>query len=332
MLKNTKNPKRPSRALVIFTVSTTVLMVFIVVIILNFATIKDILVGMGYHPSKEMSEIRTSLELTDTGQRIFNAVMPELMEKDLFNTTCRDHESETAVLGCYKGDRVYVYNVAEDELLGIRELTSAHELLHAVYHRMPESERRALLDSLSQIYQENQDLLGEEIDLYEETQKAEELYVRIGTEIKNLPENLESHYATIFKNQDKIADFYNSYIAVFREIEKNLESLLEKAKATEAKINEKIATYEKDAESLNQEITEFNTCASTPNCFTSNWAFNNKRNQLLAKRNNLNQAYEEINQKITEYNQIVTEYNQNVLHGQALNLAINSATKVNQPE
>lgn len=322
----TDKKKNKNRA-ALFTGIGVFLVIIGISIALNYGTIKDIIVGMGYRPSSEMSEIRANLELANTGYRIFNATMPALMEKEEFNQNCRERESETAILGCYKDDRVYVYNIVNDELSGIRELASAHELLHAVYDRMSATDKRSFEGILDEVYQQNKDILGEEVELYDESEKKEEIYVRAGTEIKELPEKLEKHYAEIFRDQDKIVDFYESYIKVFREIEKNMKDLLVKIQTKEAEINNKNTAYKTEAETLNKDINEFNDCAKTPDCFTSRVAFNNKRQSLIERENALSRTYEEINAMIAEYNKLVAEYNENILHGQILNTAINSGSQ-----
>ena len=79
---------------------------------------------------------------------------------------------------------------------------------------------------------------------------------------------------------------------------------------------------------MNKEVGDFNECAKTPDCFSSNYVFNNRRNELLSKQNALSSMYNAINNLISDYNTVVAEYNENVLHGQALNITINSSTKV----
>ena len=320
MKKNTR--------LVVFGVFSVILVAAAVAVAVNFGVIRDIFIGFSYHPSEAMSEIREKLDLTGKGARIFNASLPELEERDEFNRICRGEENENAVLGCYRSERIYVYNILSDELNGIREVTAAHELLHAVYDRMGDGERRDLSAILLEIYKDNQEILGGEIELYENDKKEEELFVRAGTEIANLPEVLEQKYSEIFENQDRIVEFYNGYIGVFRRLEKRLEELLAKVTSLETEIAAKKEQYEAEASTLNNDIAEFNNCAKTPDCFTSRWAFNNKRSGLVARQNGLTALYNEINGMISEYNALAVEYNENLLHGQALNRAINSNEKV----
>ena len=313
---------------IFFVVCSLILMTIVAVVWLNFGVVKDFLVGLSYRPTSEMVEIRESLGLTGTGARIFNASLPELQEKQEFNLNCREVENESAILGCYRDDRIFVYNIVDEELPGIRELTAAHELLHAVYDRMSSEDRAKWRNELVAVYRENQDVLGDEIDLYGDSEKQEELYVRAGTEIASLPEVLEAHYAEIFEDQDKIVGYYNSYIRVFREIEAKLTSLYEEISDLNGEIETKVSEYEAGVLSLNSEISEFNTCANTADCFSSVYAFNRRRAELVARQNELSAAYDEIGALVAKYNEMIEEYNEYALHGQTLNMAINSSEKV----
>lgn len=314
--------------LVGFLAASVLVMATVVAVVVNFTTIRDFFVGMRYRPSGEMERIRTALDLTDSGYRIFNAAMPELLERNEFNQICRESANESAVLGCYRDDLVYVYNVVDEELPGVRELATAHELLHAVYARMSEAQKTDLVEPLTRVFDANQELLESEINLYDISERQEELYVRAGTEVKNLPSELEEHFAGIFKNQDAVVDFYEGYISVFREIEKKLKNLLAQTEALSAEITAKTSEYETRAATLNAQVQEFNACAGTLDCFASTTAFNNRRRELVAEQTALETLYNEINSKISQYNALVVEYNDNLLHGQILNQAINSSAKV----
>ena len=297
------------------------------VALLNQRAVLDIFAGMGYQPSSEMVEIREKLGLTGKGARIFNASRPVLQEKQEFNQNCREIENELAILGCYRDDKIYVYNIMDEELAGIRELTTAHELLHAVYERMSDEEKSKWQGELANVYQNNQDILGEEIGLYDDGERQEELYVRVGTEISDLPEELERHYGEIFANQDKIVGYYNNYIGVFREIEEKLESLQTEVNALSSEIEVKTHEYETLAESLDREISEFNSCAETANCFSSVAVFEKRWVELVEKQAAFESLYEEINGLIVKHNEMVEEYNEYALHGRELNMVINSSEK-----
>lgn len=281
-----------------------------------------------YQPTSEMQTIRDSLKLTDQGKFLFNASHPGLYSEEEFNNNCQSLSDETAVLGCYTRQNIYVYNITEKRLAGIRELTTAHELLHAVYARMSSDEKDALRPDLEKVYRENQSTLKKEIGSYSSDQQLEEIYVRAGTEIKKLPASLEQHFAKIFQDQDKIVNFYNSYIAVFRQLESELDTLKNEMENLNSTINQKTKAYESAVSQLNNEVNEFNNCANTVDCFSSEYEFNLRRNELVAKQNYLDTLYYEIDSLISQYNKYVEKYNNNVLESNNLQNIVNSHVKV----
>ena len=296
-------------------------------IFLNREWLYDFYRGKTYQPSSEMISIRNSLNLTSRGEFLFNASQPELNNRDEFNGYCRGSGNEIAILGCYTNGNIYVYNITDKELDGIRELTTAHELLHAVYDRMPEADKEELSVSLEKVYQENLGIFKEDLDTYPENERAEELYVRAGTEVKKLPDDLEKHYAEIFKDQDKVVGFYDKYIKVFKQLETELDQLEQEMKAIAANVEKKTIEYEANVNQLNSEIGEFNVCADTMGCFESEQEFNIRRNELVIRQNALDAVYDEINAMINQYNEKVELYNRDVLRTEKLNEMINSNTK-----
>ena len=273
-----------------------------------------------------MLRIRQDLALTVNGEFLFNASQPELDDREEFNAHCRNGaDSEIAVLGCYANNNIYVYNIEAEELDGIRELTAAHELLHAVFARMSESEKDNLKSLLEQVYKENKDILERDLETYDSSEQFEELYVRAGTEVADLPDVLELHYATVFKDQNKIVSFYNKYIAVFRELEAKMEALKGEMTELEAAIEVKNGEYDQQFARIEAEVEEFNRCAETEGCFEDEAVFEARRNVLLSEQDALKGLRDEINAMIDQYNVKVGEYNENVLYNEKLNRIVNSA-------
>lgn len=301
--------------------------VVLVVGFLNRDYLLDYFRATGYAPSGEMMKIRDRIELTENGEFIFDASSPVLDNRDDFNENCKTVASETAVLGCYTNKTIYIYNIESAELDGIREVTAAHELLHAVYARMDDAEKTDISAILNQVYKENMDVLQDDLDLYAGEERDEEIYVRVGTEIADLPEALERHYGRIFRNQDKIAVYYDNYKSVFRELKTELENLAAEMSDLNEQIGAKKIEYEAGIERLASEVAEFNDCAARAGCFASEAEFLDKRAELLAEQENLNKNYEEIVGLTEDYNAKVKIYNADVLRGKELNTIINSNQK-----
>lgn len=301
-----------------------VLVVALIVVVVNHQTVSDFVRGAFYTPSERMLEIRDGLGLSGKGALIFNASRPELNNEQDFNANCLSFSDEDAILGCYKGQRIYVYVINSEELDGIMELATAHELLHAVYERMPIWERDRLRKLLEAVYKNSRDILEKEIESYSADEQMEELYVRIGTEIKKLPDTLEEHYAQIFKDQDRIVDYYEKYIGVFRRLEAEFKTLEAEMEELKGQIDAKSAEYKIRSEQLNSSIYEFNNCANRANCFGSEAEFNAKRRNLLSTQAELKNLYDEIDSLINQYNSDVEKYNSTVVRSKNLQNIINS--------
>lgn len=283
--------------------------------------------GAIYTPSGEMARIRSDLELTERGEFLFNAAQPVLNSSEEFNTHCRAGGVEVAVLGCYTEGGIYVYDITDEELEGIRELTTAHELLHVVFAKLSEEEKNILKPMLDEVYYTYKDILESELDAYTEAERFEELYVRAGTEIADLPAYLEKHYAEVFRNQDKIVAYYNSYIKVFNALKAEMDSLKAEIDALGAEYDAKVREYENFAAELDAEISYFNACADMIGCFTTESDFYLRRAILLDEQTRLEDMYTELNVLVEKYNQKVEEYNNDVLRNEQLNEKINSNAK-----
>ncbi len=301
-----------------------------VIILLNRAWIYDWVRGINYQPSSEMVAVRDKLMLTGRGEFLFNATWPELNNAEEFNENCQRDETEMAVLGCYAMGNIYVYDIEDVRLAGIRELTTAHELLHAVWARMSENEQKNLELILQKVYKDNLNTLKDDIETYAESERLEEIFVRVGTEIKDLPVELEEVYAEIFKDQDAVVDYYESYDTVFREMKLHLEWLMDEMERLQADIDEKTREYEVAVEKLNDDIKRFNDCAETAGCFESSWEFYTQRNMLIARESALDEMNDDINNIINEYNEKVNEYNESVLESRKLQSIINSKAETTE--
>lgn len=307
-----------------------VLVAIATIIVLNRAWIYDWFRGVTYRPTAEMISIRDELNLTGRGEFLFNATQPESNEADAFNANCRQDESEVAVLGCYTAGNIYVYNITDVKLDGIRELTAAHELLHAVWARMGNAEKEDLKPILQQVYQNNLSVLKDDIETYADDERIEEIFVRAGTEIKKLPDVLEKYYAEIFDDQDAVVDFYESYIAVFREIKMKMEGLASEIEVLRDSINVKMTEYENKVNQLEVDITRFNNCAETAGCFATEAEFYVQRSTLVARESEINLLNDEINNMIDDYNLKVDEYNADALESRKLQNMINSKADIEE--
>lgn len=280
-----------------------------------------------YALTGDLSSIASSLNLTSRAKLILRATHPELQEKASFNQNCNSHSQEIYVLGCYREDqdRLYVYNVNSSELPGVREVTTAHEMLHAAYHRLLFWEKLDLKDQLQSVY----DHLPAGSDLrtsmqnYHPDEFYDELHSRIGTEVKDLPAPLERYYKRYFTDRQLIVKFNEQYHNVFTELQRQTDRLKESIEAKKQSIENKTKEYQTQKQQLNEVISDFNSRAARGD-FSSQSDFNTKRQSIVSRIDALNREYDQLKQAIEELNSEIAKYNQSIYHNNELIDQINS--------
>lgn len=284
----------------------------------------DILKGWGYEPTENMAAIEADLELTDKGRRIFAATRPTVEGSREFNEHCDSHDAEISLLGCYTDGRIYIYEITLAQIAPVNKVTAAHELLHAVWERMSESERHQVTEWLDQVYQNQREWFEDELEIYDDTERTEEIYTRAGTKLADLPDELEAHYAEYFQNRAAIVQFYQDYEAPFLALQTEMEELAEQIREISSEIELGRETYLQDLAELDKKIDRFNTCAETAGCFVSQAEFTRQRQALLAERANLENTRASLNEKITQNNQRIQNYRERQMQLGELNNAMNS--------
>lgn len=302
---------------------TSAVMLGIYALIQN-PVVQDVWKGWQYQETSEVSEIRKSLELTGTGERIFLATQPAIEEAEAFNDHCDSHRTDVSLLGCYIGDKIYIYDVQAESLQDSHKVTAAHELLHAAWKRLSNGERQAVTDLLQEVRWSNADWVKEELALYGEDEQTEELYTRVGTKLRDIPEDLEKHYAKYFTNRLKIVEYYENYQAPFNELKEKNAEIYEKIQKLNQEIESGRTEYNKRIAELDRQIKTFNQCAETEGCFTSKESFQAQRERLEAEKVRLDELRESLNKKIDQNNELVNEYQQNQEALGELNNALNS--------
>jgi len=97
-----------------------------------------------YQPSSQIAGLASRSSMNSTGKFYFYASRPVVEDAQPFNQDCGRKEASTAILGCYNGQNIFIYNVTNTQLDGIKEVTAAHEMLHAAYARMGSAEKKTM--------------------------------------------------------------------------------------------------------------------------------------------------------------------------------------------
>ena len=280
-----------------------------------------------YRPTTEVARIAANSQLNSLGQFYFYASHPEIDARGAFNSHCTQKGEKTAILGCYVNGRIYVFDVTDDRLNGIKEVTAAHEMLHAAYERLSEGEKQRIGKLVeSQLAAITDSRIKDLVELYDKTEpgeRANELHSILGTEVKDLSPELEAYYGRYFKDRGALVSMSAKYEAVFQQINDEQNALVEQLNSLAADITARSTKYNNDTNKLNADITTFNQKANSGG-FDSQAEFDAERNALLVRQSELQTARATLNTMIATYNE--KRQRLEALNGQAeaLNRSINS--------
>lgn len=280
-----------------------------------------------YTPASNVASLATDSTMTPYATKLFYVNHPSLETKEAFNKHCSETTEETAVLGCYHGNRqgIYIYAVQDKRLAGVRQVTAAHEMLHQAYDRLGSGERERVNSLLLDFYNSSltDEAIKNKIDSYKKHEGAilvNEMHSIFGSEVRQLSSELEMYYAQYFSDRGKLVGFSEQYQGEFnrrkelvaqydaqladlkRQIATNkisLETKMRLLKAKEAEIEQDITARDQSAYAT--DVQEYNATVGTYN------------EQLVATR-----------KLIDQHNNIVTLRNDIAVQEQELQQALDS--------
>lgn len=297
-------------------------------LLLNRQVLVDQLTVWQYQPSPEIARLTERSGMSGRGRFFFYAARPSLDGTQTFNQECASIEQSTNILGCYRDQRIYIYNVTNQQLDGIRETTAAHEMLHVAYERLAPAARDNVNKLLEAEYQKLQSDpgLAKRMTYYEKSEPGEkynELHSIIGTEASTLSSELEMYFRSYFSDRGKVVTRYQSYAKVFDELASQADALSTQLNTLSATIDKQTATYNDTTETLNRDIGTFNRRASEGD-FTSQAQFASERAALTARVDENSASRNRINQLIKQYNQTRTKLQAIASQSEVLNRSIDS--------
>ena len=277
--------------------------------------INDHFAAQRFEPTAQIVTLTNDLRLTEAGHRIFWASAPTLDASQNFNQQCAkvEHSEEGHILGCFTESRIHLFEITDERLNGIVEVTAAHELLHATFARLGDGERSSLVRKLNSLYDElaaKDPELERRMSVYSglsRTAFANELHSVLGTEQRELPEWLEQHYATWFKDRGVILDYFDSYHAIFNELKQRAAELQSEMTALRTDVEQRSVTYDAAVEQFNSEWATF-VARNEAFEFSDNPAeFYRLRADFYERRDALGAEMRSLNADIDRYEQMRAE-------------------------
>lgn len=295
----------------------------------NRQSVIDQLTVWRFTPSADLVSLANRAGLNDTGKFYLYASQAKISNKTEFNSACGSLQNErTVVLGCYTGNdgRIYVYDVTDAQLDGVRETTTAHEMLHAAYDRLGASDKKhvdnLLVAEESKITDKRLLSLIDEYKKSEPTQVVNELHSIFGTEVRNLSPELETYYKKYFSNREQVVTLMEKYEKVFTDLAAKQKTLVDELNAIASEVNVRQKAYEIALSNLNADIASFNTLAQSG--AVSRSQYNVQRTALESRITALDVEREAINAEIDRYDAKKAELDKLNLQALELNQSIDS--------
>lgn len=288
----------------------------------NVQTVLDWWTLRGYEPSLSIAELSRESSFSAEGEKLFYVHNPELLTKNEFSGKCSLTE-ETIVLGCYlTREKIYVFDVEDERLEGVEQVTAAHEMLHAAYDRLSREERQRI-DSLVLEYYEKTDneRLIKTIESYRARDPLvvpNELHSILATEIRELPSELEEYYSQYFIERLAVVDFAENYEDEFTKLEDKIEAFDTQLKGLSLSISEKENQISLLGSALESEQRILESLSSSPT------AYNNAVPGFNQKVREYNALLNELKADINRYNEIVKQRNAIAIEEQGLIDAIDT--------
>jgi prefoldin subunit 5 len=325
------NRKQPSsRGWIGSLVATAISLAVALVLAVNSRLIVDNYNYYSYHPDATIASFVSRAGMGDRGKFFFYASQPALESAQNFNTACGRAETTTAILGCYSTGKIYIYDIRDARLTGIRTTTAAHEMLHAAYERLGPNDKKQvdkLLEAEFETLKTNNKDLAARMAYYDRTEPGErdnELHSVIGTEISTISPELETYYRRYFTDRSKVVALHTQYESVFASLQARADQLNNQINSLDTAIKSDTADYNREAEALKSDISNFNDRAQRGD-FSSQTEFSAGRSRLVARVNALEDLRTKINSNIQEYNQLVAELNSIATQTEDLNRSIDSS-------
>lgn len=305
-----------------------VLLVGAVYVFLHRQEVLDQYTVWRFRPSPAIAAIAERSSFSAEGKFLFYAAQPELLERDSFNDACRSVATEqTAVLGCYSASRIYLFNIENDKLDGIKEVTAAHEMLHAAYERLPHREKERINGILeSQTLGDDKERIDSLMAEYEKSEPGErlnELHSILGSELRTLSPELEAYFSQYFTDRSALVALSEKYQSVFAELQNRQTILVNELNAIADEVEYESAVYRRDLQVLESDIRAFNQRASSGTMTQA--AYDAERSRLESRQQALRTQYDDIQQRIASYEEKRAELASINTESNALNRSINSS-------
>ncbi len=262
-----------------------------------------------YSAPAEVVSIADKTTMNSASRRVFYANHPELEDSQNLRSNCQQDEI-TIVLGCYVGGKgIFLFKVTDPRLDGIKEVTGAHELLHAQYDRLSLKEQTRVNNMLSAAFATvTNQRIKDTVEQYRKKDPSivnNELHSILATEVRNLPPELEEYYKRFFDNRFAIVAFSEQYESEFSSRQAKVKDYDVQLVSLKAKIEKNQEALDSDSSSIQGMRSQLDQQLAA-NDYT---AYNGGVDTFNKRVNSYNRLAKDTSALIEAYNSVVIARN-----------------------
>lgn len=270
-----------------------------------------------FTPSPAVVALADSTTMTKYGRHVFYVYHPTLEDRESFNRHCTNSE-RSIVLGCYvEHQGIYVFDVTDERLSGIEEVTAAHEMLHAAYDRLSSREKKRVDALVAGAFSDVKDKrVLDTVERYRErdaTVVPNELHSILGTEVRDLPDELEQYYKRYFTNRAAVVTFSEQYQQAFTERQAKIDGYDMRLKTLQSQIDALQTSLKNQEDGLQSERARLDSLRASNRIDEYNAAvpgFNERIRRYNADVASARKLIDEYNTIVAERNAIAVEENE----------------------
>ncbi len=304
--------------------------VLLLTVVGNLQAISDYVRLYGYEAPSSIAALAADTTMTAQARRVFYLNHPEVDDRDAFNKACTSRGEQTIVLGCYhsKDRGIFVFDVADDRLPGVEQVTAAHEMLHAAYDRLGTKERKSVNTQLQDFYDNHvtDSRIRDTVAAYQKSEPNDvvnEMHSIFATEIAQLTPELEAYYQRYFTDRSKVVRLADSYQAEFTSRQNQVASYDTQLATLKAQIDNNSSTLRQQETAISGQRKQLETYRSSGQTAAYNAAVPDYNTDVDA----YNRLVQQTQTAITTYNQLVVKRNSIAMEVRQLTQSISS-----QPE
>jgi hypothetical protein len=277
------------------------------VLIIRHNEVIDSIRLRGYKAPGNISALASQTTMTPYAKRLLYVNYPAVEGKTAFNKHCPNASREIAVLGCYLGDRrgIYIYDVTDSRLNGIEQVTTAHEMLHQAYDRLSSSEKKRIDKLLEDYYATVTDQsLKDKMAAYKQIEPNDlnnEMHSVFGTEVSNLPAELETYYKQYFTDRQKVLAYFEQSHQAYTQAQQQIAAYDAQLATMKAQIDQSKAALTVNESAIEVERVKLDAYLNA-----------NKIAAYNAAVPGFNASIEEYKQQVAAANSLIDQYNQTI--------------------